>query len=71
MQLAEQGSEDVIVRIGHVTGSSRVFLYDFSSYTIIQLAVVPRTSVVAIKCSRFSLQCLKCSLPPFHHFNTS
>ena len=43
------------VRIGHVTGSSRVFLYDFGSYTIIQLAVVPRTSVVAIKCSRFSL----------------
>ena len=42
------------VRIGHVTGSSRVFLYDFGSYTIIQLAVVPHTSVVAIKCSCFS-----------------
>ena len=46
---------ELSVRIGHVTGSSRVFLYDFGSYTIIQLAVVPRTSVVAIKCSRFSL----------------
>ena len=43
------------VRIGHVTGSSRVFLYDFGSYTIIQPAIVPCTSVVAIKCSRFSL----------------
>ena len=43
------------VRISHMTGSSRVFLYDFGSYMIIQLAVVPRTSIVAIKCSRFSL----------------
>ena len=43
------------VRIGHMTGSSHVFLYDFSSYIIIQLAIVPHTSIVAIKCSCFSL----------------
>ena len=43
------------VRIGHVTGSSCVFLYDFGSYMIIQLAIIPCTSIVAIKCLRFSL----------------
>ena len=46
---------DLTVRIGHMTGSSHVFLYDFGSYMIIQLAIVPCTSVVAIKCSCFSL----------------
>ena len=42
------------VRIGHVTGSSHVPLYDFSNYMII-LTIIPYMSIMAIKCSYFSL----------------
>ena len=57
------------VRIGHVTSSSRVLLYDFGSYMLIQLAVVLRTSVVAIRCLRHSLGVL--GVPPSSFINSN
>jgi len=54
-----------IVRISHVIGSSRVCMYDFGRYLIIQLAAVPHTSVVAIRCLRFPLGVLGV-LPSLH-----
>ena len=68
MGMVEEG-EGKGVRFGHVTCSSRVYLYDFGSLTIIQLTVVLHTSAVVIRCLCSLLGVLGVPLPLFLNSN--
>ena len=57
------------VRLGHVTCSSCVYLYDFGSLTTIQLTIVLRTSAVVIRCLCSPLGVLGVPLPSFLNSN--